>query len=404
MILTEQHIFTKNYSNWEQLDNLCFLSKNLYNCAVYKIKQHKLEHGKFLRYGEIEKLFRQEENVDYFNLPTASSQQILMLVDRNLKSFFALLKKYKQDKNSLNSAPKFPKYKDKLKGRNVLIVRGDTIRFKNGMIIFPKKFNLLPLKTKIEIGTKINEVRIIPKSDCYVLEIVYEKQEKELVINENYSAIDLGINNLITLTTNQNLKPLIVNGKPLKSINQYYNKKKAKIQSQLKKNHNKNSSKKLRSLTNKRDNKIKDYLHKSSRIIVSYLKENNISKLTVGYNKEWKQNINLGKKNNQSFVNIPYNKLLNMLEYKCKLEGILFSEREESYTSKCSALDLESIEKQENYLGKRIKRGLFKSSKGICINSDVNGSLNIGRKEFGDVFMPANIGFVLNPVKINLCK
>ena len=408
MILVEQHIISKSNSDWKSLDKLCFLSKNLYNATLYKIKQEYSKTGKFLRYSDLEKLFRNENNIDYFNLPTNSSQQILRLFDKNLKSYFTLLKKWKKSKTSLNGCPKFPKYKDKVKGRNILIFAGQTqIRFKDGYILFPNKLNLTPLKTKIAINpsSKINEVRIVPKSNCYAIEIVYEKQENKIELNSNKAAIDLGLNNLITLTTNINTKPLIINGKPLKSINQYYNKKKGKLQSQLKKNHNKNWSKKLGQLTLKRDNKIKDYLHKSSRIVINYLKENNITNLVVGYNKEWKQNINIGKKNNQNFVNIPYDKLLNMINYKCKLEGVIYNEREESYTSKCSALDLEEINKHDNYLGKRIKRGLFKTKEGLLLNADVNGSLNIGRKEFGDNYLldnSVNIGLVFNPIKVKL--
>jgi putative transposase len=203
----------------------------------------------------------------------------------------------------------------------------------------------------------------------------------------------------MTLTSNVS-SSLIINGKSLKSINQYYNKKKTNIQSNLKKNHNKYSSKKLNRITFKRDNKIKDYLHKASRFVVNYLVKNDINRLVVGYNKEWKQEINIGRRNNQNFVGMPYNHLLSMLEYKCKLECINFISREESYTSKCSSLDLESVCKHEKYLGSRVKRGLFKTSSGLKLNADINGSLNIGRKEFGDVFIPTDRGFVLNPVKI----
>jgi len=405
MILAEQHIISKNNPNWRKLDELCFLSKNLFNTALYKVKQEYLKSGKFLRYSDLEKLFRSESNVDYFNLPTNTSQQILRLFDKNVKSYFGLLKKWKNDKTSLNGCPKFPKYKDKVKGRNILIFAGQTqIRFKNGYIHFPKRINLTPLKTKINSSSKINEVRVIPKSSCYVIEVIYEKQEKSQVISNNYLVIDLGVNNLYTCTSNFD-KPFIINGKPLKSINQYYNKKKGKLQSDLEKNHKRKASNRIDKLTLKRNNKIKDYLHKSSRLIVSYCTENNISKVVVGYNKEWKQDINIGKVNNQNFVNIPFLTGIQQLQYKLKLEGIECITREESYTSKCSALDLEEINKHDSYLGKRIKRGLFKTDKGLLLNADVNGSLNIGRKEFGDNYLldnSVNIGLVFNPIKVKL--
>lgn len=404
MILVEQHIINKNNPLWGIMDNLCFQSKNLYNSALYKIKQEYLISGKYLRYIDLEKLFREENNIDYFAIPTATSQQILRLLDQNVKSFFGLLKAYKKDKKSLNGCPRFLKYKDKLKGRNVYIVRGDTMRCDNGYLIFPKRLNINPIKSKnITNREQINQIRFIPSSGCYKIEIVYEKIENELLPdNGKYSAIDLGVNNLSTITTNlSELNPLIINGKIIKSFNQYFNKKKAKIQSELKKNHNKYNSKRINNLQLKRDNKIKDYLHKTSRIVVNYLINNNINTLVVGYNKEWKTGINIGKVNNQKFVNIPYSNLINMLEYKCKLLGINIIINEESYTSKCSSLDFEPISKKEGYMGKRIKRGLFRTKEGKLINSDVNGSLNIGRKVIGDVFMPSDRGLVFNPIKIN---
>ncbi len=401
MILVEQHNISKHHQSWKQIDALCFLSKNLYNQALYEIKQHYLLTGKTLRYHAIEKILKNKEEQfnDYRKLNSQVSQQILLLLDHNIKSFFALIKKYKKDKTSLNGCPKFPKYKDKLKGRNILIFSGfNTKILKNGFVHFPKKTNLQPIKTNIT--TKIKEVRIIPKSGNYTIEVVYEVPEKELITNNNYSAIDLGINNLATLTFNNN-NAIIINGKPLKSINQYYNKHKAKIQCSLEKNHKKKTSKKLTNFTTKRNNKIKDYLHKSSRIIVNYLAKNNVSSLVVGYNPEWKQEVNLGKRNNQQFVSIPHLTFIKMIEYKCKLEGINCKVITENYTSKCSALDNEKICKHENYLGNRIKRGLFKTSKNLLINADINGSLNIGRKEFGDAYVPTDIGLVLNPIKIN---
>jgi len=253
--------------------------------------------------------------------------------------------------------------------------------------------------------SKIAHVRIVPQSDSYKIEIVYERQEKEKIETEKWSSIDLGLNNLATVALE---KPIIINGRPLKSINQYYNKQRAKIQSQLEKNHGNKSSRKLTRLTNKRNNKIEDYFHKSLRIVVDCLVKNNVSDLVVGYYKEWKQDINIGKRNNQNFVQIPFYKYIQMLEYKCKLEGIGFHTREESYTSKYSALDREDIKKHDTYLDRRVKRGMFKSSKGIRINADLNGALNILRKETGDkaeaiLQTLSGRGQVVWPAKVNLC-
>jgi len=377
MKIVERHIIKKIDKRWKSLDNICFLSKNLYNSALYYIRKHKEETGKFIRYNDLEREFKLNNQPDYRIMPINSSQQALMMVDKSLTVYFKLLSKWKKDNKSLNGCPKFPKYKDKIKGRFAVIFTIDQAKLRDGYIIFPKKSLIEPIKTNVE---SLKQVRIIPQSSCYVIEIIYEKQEKEKMINDNYLSIDLGLNNLMTCFDTKNNKAIIINGKPVKSINQYYNKRQSKIKSKLIKNHNKYSSNRLNNLTLKRNNKITDYLHKSSRFIVNYCVNNQISNLVVGYNKEWKQEINIGKRNNQNFVNIPHKIFIYMLEYKCKLDGINFIQNEESYTSKCSALDLESLNKHDNYLGKRIKRGLFVSSKGIKVNADLNGALNILRK------------------------
>jgi putative transposase len=405
MKLVERHIIKKQDERWKSLDDTCFLSKNLYNSALYFIKKNYEETGKFIRYNDLEREFKTTNQKDYRNLPNNTSQQTLMLVDKNLTSYFKLLRKWKKDKTSIN-CPNFPHYKDKIKGRNIVIFTYNQTQVKNGYIKFPKITGINPLKTNVEF---LKQVRIIPQSSCYIIEVVYEKQEKEKITNDNYLTIDLGLNNLMTCYDTKNNKSFIINGHPLKSINQYYNKKKIKIQSNLKKNHNKYTSNKLNNLTLKRNNKISDYLHKSSRFIVNYCVENDISNVVVGYNKEWKQEINLGKRNNQNFVQIPHRLSLNMLSYKTLLDGLTFIENEESYTSKCSALDLEPVMKHEEYKGKRVKRGLFITLTGIKINADLNGALNILRKVIPDkgqeiVQTQRYRGQAIWPTKINLCK
>ena len=229
---------------------------------------------------------------------------------------------------------------------------------------------------------EIQQVRIIPKNNHIVLEVIYNIDDTEpLTDNKRYASIDTGVNNLVTVGSNV-IKPFIINGKPLKSINQYYNKRVAYLKSKLK--NGKKSSNKIRKITDKRNNKIKDYLHKASTILVNQLVSNDLNTLVIGNNKGWKQNANLGKCVNQNFVQIPHSTFIKMLEYKCKLKGIKTILTEESYTSKCSFLDNEDIKKHLVYKGKRIKRGLFKSSNGTLINADVNGSLNILKKVVGD--------------------
>jgi len=399
MILAERHIISKHNENWKQMDSLCFLSKNLYNSSLYRIKKILEESGRFVRFNELQKIFKEENQENYIALPIQSSQQCIMQIDKQVKSYFGSVKLWKSDKkNLLKVCPKLPKYKDK-NGRNLVTFTNQQCKIKNGYVNFPKRSGLSPIKTK---QTNINQVRIIPKSGSYILEIVYEKEENNITHNENKLSIDIGLNNLLTCCDNVNNKPFIINGRPIKAMNQYYNKKKGVKQSDIKKNHNKQWSNSLSILTMKRNNKIQDYLHKTSRFVVNYCTKNNITNIVVGYNKGWKQDINIGKVNNQNFVQVPLENLINMLEYKSKLNGINIKSINESYTSKCSALDLEDIKKHNEYVGKRIKRGLFRDSKGELINADVNGSLNIGRKEFGDAFVPTDRGLVFNPIKINL--
>jgi transposase, IS605 orfB family len=391
MYLTERHIIKNN----KELDELCFKVKNLYNKALYFVRQHYFETKGYLDWIKVDRLMVDSKDGDYYSLPTKVSKQTLRLLDRNFKSFFALLK-MKQSGN-YNKEVRIPKYLDK-EGRTIAIFNKEAISRK-----YLKKGVIKLSSLSIEIPTKVTEsniveVRILPRNNHQVVEVVYKVPDVEPKIdNGRYASIDLGLNNLATVGSNV-VKPFIINGRPLKSINQYWNKEKSRLQSLLK--GDRQTSKRIKSITNKRNNKVKDYLHKSSRILVNFLVSNDISTLVIGYNEEWKQNINIGNKNNQSFVNIPFYTFINQLEYKCKLEGINFIITEESYTSKCSFLDNETIGKQKNYLGKRIKRGLFRSAKNKIINADLNGSLNILRKVVGEFQYP--IEACSTPLRITL--
>lgn len=314
-------------------------------------------------------------------------------MDRNFKSFFSLVKKKKS--NSYDKSVRIPKYLDK-EGRYIVVFEKNTVskRFlEKGLIKLSNISNTFVTKVTID---NIVEVRVLPRNNHHIVEVVYKKEEKPLLTdNERYAAIDLGLNNLATVSSNVE-KPFIINGRPLKSINQRWNKHKANLQSRL--IGDKKSSKQIALITNKRNNRVKDYLHKSSRKIVNFLVSKNISTLVLGYNEEWKQNISIGRVNNQSFVSIPFYTFIRQLQYKCKLEGINVILTEESYTSKCSFLDNELLEKKETYLGKRVKRGLFKTAKGRLINADLNGSLNILRKVIGEFQYP--IEACCTPVRI----
>ena len=235
-----------------------------------------------------------------------------------------------------------------------------------------------------------------------MIEVVYQVKEKTHHDNGKYASIDLGLNNLETVAFNNGSKPLIVNGRPLKSINQYYNKKKAQYQSRLKEN--KRTSKRICTLTNKRNNKVTDYLHKASRLLVNQLVSQGITTLVIGKNKNMKQDINIGKVNNQNFVQLPIMLFADLMKYKCELEGIKVLFNEESYTSKCSFLDSEPICKHDKYMGRRVKRGLFVSMNGIKINADVNGAYNIMLKAVPNAFADGIEGVGVHPMVLTIKK
>lgn len=391
MYLVERHIIKNN----KELDELCFNSKNLYNKALYLVIQHYFETKGYLDWIKVNRLMVDSKDVDYYALPGRVSNQTLRLLDKNFKSFFALLKK-KQSGN-YNKSVGIPRYLEK-DGRYITIFNKQSVSK-----VYLRKGIIKLSKLSIEIPTKVTEsnlveVRVLPRNNHHVIEVVYEAADVQPKSdNGRYASIDLGLDNLATVSSNVD-KPFIINGRPLKSINQYYNKEKARLQAHLK--GNQRTTKRIYSITNKRNNKVKDYLHKSSRRIVNFLVSNNISTLIIGYNEEWKQNINLGRTNNQAFTNIPFLTLINQLDYKCKLEGINVILTEESYTSKCSFLDGETIEEHENYLGKRIERGLFRSAKGKLINADLNGSLNILKKVVGEFQYPIEV--CSTPLRVTL--
>lgn len=379
MQLTERHIIKSNNPLYRELENITFKSKNLYNTALYLIRQEYFNNKKYYNYNKLCSDLIKSDNIDYYAMPTKVSQQTLRLLDKNFKSFFSKNKlKLKQNK--------IPKYLDK-NGKFICIFTIQAIskkELKNNNIKLSGIENTI--KTKVNIKD-INQVRVIPKGNHFIVEVIYEIKEKELKKDNNrYCSIDLGINNLATISSNV-IKPVILNGKPIKSINQFYNKRISKLKS---KNKNK-SSKRINAISLMRNNKITDYLHKSSKYIINHLVSNNINTLIIGKNIGWKQEINIGRINNQKFVNIPFNKFTTMLMYKCKLEGINVILTEESYTSKCSFLDNEDIKKQEKYQGKRIKRGLFKSKNDKLINADLNGSLNILKKVIGEFQYPIEV-------------
>ena len=381
-----KHLSKKEFRN---LKYLCHIAKNLKNQAIYNVRQHYFKNKKYLSYNENYKILKNSEN--YKKLNSNMAQQILKEVDESFKSFFALLKLAKN--GQYNGKIKLPNYLDK-DGLTTLII--GFVRLKDDMLIVPysNSFKKTHQEVKVKLPSvlkdkKIKEIRIIPKQHSRYFEIqyTYEVEEVQRELNkENVLGIDLGIDNLCTCVTNTGAS-FIIDGRKLKSINQYYNKINAKLQSIKDKQKIERTTLRQKRITRKRNNRINDYLSKAARTIVNYCLNNDIGKLVLGYNEDFQRNSNIGSINNQNFVNIPYGKLRDKLIYLCKLYGIEFKLQEESYTSKASFFDGDEIpiydkENLQEYIfsGKRIKRGLYQTSTGKIINADCNGALNILRK------------------------
>ena len=359
-----------------QLSYFCHLSKNIYNLANYYVRQEFFYLGNWLRYYNLWYILRDKKA--YKNLPSQTAQQILKIVDRNWKSFFNSLKNWKKNSGNYLGCPKIPRYKKK-NGEFMLIFTNQQCRIRNGYLYFPNKIKFPPIKTRIK--KELHQVRIIPKGLYYILEIIYSEKKSDLNLNSNrIVGIDLGLNNTVSIVNNVGLKPAIIKGGIVKSINQFYNKQYAKYKRIKDKQKLKFETKRLQILTKKRNNKINDIFHKISRTIINYCIENKCGTIIIGYNSTWKQKINIGKVNNQKFVQIPFMKLISQIKYKSELIGINVILEKESFTSKCSFLDQESIKKQRIYAGKRICRGLFSTKTGIIINADVNAAYNILKK------------------------
>jgi len=389
----------------ETLSHLCHYSKNLWNEANYRVRQEFIFDRKWTRYNTLAGTFKTSDNFKNLNAQTA--QQILKILDRSWKSFFKAIKEYAKHPEKFLGRPKLPGYKEK-DGEFMLVFTNQQVKIDNSYLIFPKSLGINKIETRLGDDIKLNQVRIIPKGTGYVLEIVYKKEvEPEYQDKERIAGIDFGLRNIVTIANNIGEQPIVIKGDVVKSINQFYNKRKAEIQSIYDKQKIKSGTTML-NLTDNRNRKIKDAMHKISRYIVDWCLEHKIGTIVIGHNDNWKQKAQLGKRNNQNFVSIPYYILMNQITYKAEETGMSVIEQDESHTSKCSFLDNESVEHHSKYLGKRIKRGLFRSATGILINADVQGALNIIRKAVSNAFPKGNAdgieGVGLHPKRTNIKK
>ena len=404
----EKHVIKKSHPYYSMFCEYTHLAKNLYNHANFLVRSEFVNTGKWLRYGDLEKRLRNDVDYpDYKNMLAAkSAQQTLQLLDRNWKSFFKSIKDWSKNKNKYTGRPKLPKYKPK-DGRMVFMLTNQQVRLRDDLLYFPKSFQGFTLKPRcvgLSNFKKINQIRIVPNNQVFCVEIVYSMSINDTLLLDNghYMSIDLGLDNLATIVTNTGLNPVIVNGKGLKSNNQYYNRKKAHYQKVAKQMNDKFYTNRLYRLTQKRNFKIEDSLHKISKFIVTSAISNNIHTIVIGNNKDWKRGISLGKRVNQSFVNIPHQKLIEKIIYKARNMGINVILTEESYTSGTSFLDGESPNKEFYDKKRRVRRGLFVSNNGISINADVNAAYQIMKKVFPNVFTDGIEGVVFHPVRVDI--
>lgn len=400
MQLVEQHIIQSNNPAWQTIDAAAFASKNLYNLALYEMRQQFFATKSVYSY---ETLYHLVKTTDaYKGLPAKVAQQVLKGVYKAWKGYFAAHAEWQVNPSTFLSEPKIPRYKDKTSGRNVLTYTIQAVSsklLKIGQVVLSGLAGVV-IKTRQKL---IDCVRIVPRKGFYVAEVIYSVDEKPANVDKNLMAgIDLGVNNFAVIASNkQGFQPLVVKGGPLKSLNQLYNKNKAKEQSKLP--GKKETSAQIIRMSNKRTRRIDNFMHTASRRIVDLLVKENIGTLVIGKNDGWKQETNKGTRNNQNFVNIPHARFINMLTYKCRLVGIAVLCNNESHTSKCSFLDNEPIKHQDKYAGKRQKRGLFVSATGKKINADLNGAYNIIKKAIPAAFSSQGIeGAVVHPVPLNL--
>lgn len=402
----EKHILKQNNEYYSLIDDFCLKAKNLYNHANYIVRQDFCSSNKWVRYSDLDSMLKKDKDYpDYANMPTAqSAQQILRLLDKNWTSFFKSIKDWSNHKDKYLGRPKLPKYKSK-NGKEILILTNQNVRLKNNILHFPKVFNKFTIKPQFVNQNNFisfQQVRFLPRNKHILIEIVYNIEVPDLV-NDNgkYLSIDIGVDNLSTITNNFNESPVIINGKGLKSINQYYNKSLAHYKSITKKLNNQDYSNRQNKLTVKRNAKITNYLHKTSRFIINYAKQYSVSVIVIGHNKEWKQHSVLSKQVNQHFVQIPFNTLIQQIQYKAEEFGIKVILVEENYTSGTSFLDNELPIKENYNRSRRKHRGIFKSNNGTLINADVNGAFQILKKAFPNAYADGIEAVVFQPIKVN---
>src|SRR5258707_2998286 len=409
MQLVEQHVINRHDPRYSVIDEAAFKSKNLYNAALYELRQAFIAEGKYLNYNEMDR--RMQSHEAYKALPAKVAQKVLDQLDQAWQSFFEARAAYKEDPSKFTGRPRLPKYKHKQEGRNILVYTAQALSqpaMRDGLI----RPSGLPITVETE-HTVVDQVRIVPRNGYYVVEVIYTKEPVQANVDPSFCvAIDLGVTNLAAIASNrEGFAPRLANGRPVKAWNQWYNKRMQELKKQLPKADRERVTRQLARITNTRNRRIDHYLHPASKRIIDFLVANGIGTVIIGKNPLWKQETSMGRRNNQNFVSIPHARFIEMLTYKAALVGIQVEVREDSYTSKASFLDLDPIpdykpndEEEHIFSGKRIGRRnrLYRTKDGRTICADVNGAYNILRKSRPDAFSKAKgvAAYVVQPVRL----
>jgi putative transposase len=409
MQLAEQHVIDRKDPRYAMIDAAAFASKNLYNAALYEIRQAFIHQGVYLPYEEMDK--RMQHHQAYRALPAKVAQQVLRQLGQNWTSFFEGLEAYEEDPTKFTGRPRLPNYKHKTEGRNILVytIQAISIRGLQRGLVQP---SMLAINIKTKQDPKdISQIRIVPRNGHYVVEVIHSKEPIQTNVDPSFCiGIDLGVTNLAAIASNQEgFIPRLVNGRTLKAWNQWYNKRMKELKKKLPKNDRERVTKQMERITNTRNRQVNHYLHTASKRIIDFLIENGIGTVIIGKNPLWKQEVHNGRHNNQNFVSIPHARFIDMLTYKATLVGIVVEVTEESYTSQASFLDLDPIptykpndEEEHVFSGKRIgkRNRLYRTKDGRKICADVNGAYNILRKRRPDAFAKGIAGYVVHPIRL----
>lgn len=419
MRLSEQHIIDRDDPRFALIDAAAFKSKNLYNAALYEMRQAFIFQGTRLSFPQMDRLMQPHEA--YKALPAKVSQQVLKQLDEAWESYFEACEAYQEDPSKFTGHPKLPKYRHKTEGRNLLIYTMQAISggqtggkktLQRGII----KPSGLPIEVKTQQHpATLHQVRIVPRNGHYVVEVIYRKDPIQAQVDPSFCvALDLGVTNLAAITSNRvGFIPRLVNGRTLKSINQWYNKRMKELKLCLPKQDRERVTRQMEHITTRRNRQVNHYLHAASRTIIDFLVEQGVGTMIIGKNPLWKQEVDMSRSNNQNFVSLPHARFIDMLIYKASLVGIQVEVQEESYTSQASFLDLDPLptykpDNEANYTfsGKRFGRRnrLYRTKDGCIICADVNGSYNILRKSKPDAFAHVDAkgiaAYVVQPLRL----